>query len=331
MAATAETLTTKIVQPFPGRVWLTLVAFIALGVLLTVANLGLPIARNSLCYAKAALEISQHHFNVFAVVHDRTWSSGKPIFFGMLAAPFVPFIGASAATLLVSCVGTTFFLWMTVMTLARLNRRSGLNPAIEPLQLAVVALNPLVIYQFWSAYPDSLFAALVLLAFNITDHIAAQPHKDTRWHIAALGLTIDLAIHTKLYGAVLMPACLLYLALHGRKLINESTHRNSKLTILVGVFAALTAELVAAALGQNPLIDLADGGGVGGYKSGLTDAGSRDITGALAMLGFAVLLVFQVALPFVGTLAARRAWRLEQYVEFLLSLRSVSRLANRFV
>ena len=310
MAATAETLSTKTVQLFSGRVWLTLAAFMALGVALTVSNLGLPIARNSLCYAKAALEISQQHFHVFAVVHDRTWSSGKPIFFGMLAAPFVPFIGASAATLLVSCVGTAFFLWMTAITLARLNRRSGLDPAIEPLQLAVVALNPLVIYQFWSAYPDSLFAALVLLAFNITDHIAAHPHKDTRWQIAALGLTIDIAIHTKLYGAVLMPACLIYLALHGRKLIDDSTHRRSKLTILAGVFVALTAELVAAALGQNPLIDLADGGGVGGYKSGLTEAGSRDITGALTMLGFAVLLVFQVALPFVGTLAARRAWRL---------------------
>ena len=298
------------VAPAGHRVlWLTVIAFVAAGVLLTLSNLELPIARNALCYAKAALEISTHHFNVFAVVHDRTWSSGKPILFGMLAAPFVPLIGASAATLVVSSLGTAFFLWMTAVTLVRLNRRGGLDPALEPLQFALVALNPLVMYQFWSAYPDSLFAALVLLAFNITDHIATHPRKDTRWQIVALGLTIDVAIHAKLYGAVLMGACPLYFALHGRQLMEHSSHRGSKLAILGVVFVALSAEVVAAALGRNPLIDLADGGGVGGYKSGLTDAASRDIGGAVSMLGFAVLLVFQVSLPFLGTRAARAAWK----------------------
>ena len=299
-------------HPAPVRreLWLTLVAFVALGILLTVLNLQLPIARNSLCYAKAALEISEHHFNVFAVVHDRALSSGKPILFALLAAPFVRPLGAGTATLVVSSVGTAFFLWMTAITLARLNRSRGLDPALAPFELAFVALNPLVLYQFWSAYPDSLFAALVLLAFNITDHIAVNPQRDTRWQILALGVTLDVAIHAKLFGAVLMPACLLYLAMHGRTLIACSSHRLSKLAILCLVFAALTADLGAAALGMNPLLDFADGGGVGGYKSGLADAGSRDIGGALAMLGFTVLLVFQVALPFLGTQAARRAWRL---------------------
>jgi hypothetical protein len=76
------------------------------------------------------------------------------------------------------------------------------------------------------------------------------------------------------------------------------------------VFALLTADLGAAALRVNPLLDLADGAGFGSYKSGLVDAASRDIGGALSMLGFAVLLVFQVTLPFLGVRAARRAWPL---------------------
>ena len=314
-AAYRDVILAAIIELHPAPVrrrilWLTVVAFVALGFLLTVSNLQFPISRNALCYAKSALEVSAHHFNVFAVVHDRTWSCGKPIFFAVFAAPFVPLLGASAATLLVSSVGTAFFLWMTALTLARLNRRGGLDPSLETFELALVALNPLVIYQFWSAYPDSLFAGLVLLAFNLTDRIATNPRQDTRWHILALGLTIDVAIHTKLYGAVLMLTCPLYLALHGRQLIECSSQRRSKLAILCGVLAVLTAELVAAALGKNPLMDLADGGGVGGYKSGLMDAASRNIGGALSMLGFAVLLVFQVTLPFLGTLAARRTWRL---------------------
>ena len=296
--------------PVNRKLWLTLVAFVAVGILFTVLNLHLPIARNALCYAKAALKISEQHFNVFAVVHDRVWSSGKPIFFALLAAPFVQLFGAGVATLIASSAGTVFFLWMAAFTLARLNRRSGLDPAITPFQLALVALNPLVLYQFWSAYPDSLFAGLVLLAFNITDGIAVSPERDTRWQILALGVTIDVAIHTKLYGAVLMLACPFYLLMHGRKLIACSSHRSSKLAILCVVFAALTADLGTAALGRNPLLDFADGAGFGGYKSGLVDAASRDIRGALSMLGFAALLVFQVTLPFLATHAARRAWRL---------------------
>ena len=317
MAAAPQILTTETAQYLPGhagklrerKLWLTLAAFVALGVLLTVLNLRLPIVRNSLEYAKAALEISQHHFNLVAVVHDRAWSSGKPILFGLLAAPFVGPFGAGVATVVASSVGTAFFLWMVVLTLARLNRRSGLDPAVKPLELALVALNPLVLYQFWSAYPDSLFAGLVLLAFNLTDHIAVSPQRDTRWQILALGVTIDAAIHTKLFGAILMFGCPLYLLMHGRGLIAHSSQRGSKLAILCVVFAALTADLGTAALQMNPLLDFADGAGFGGYKSGLVDGASRDIGGALSMLGFAVLLVFQLTLPFGATPAARRAWR----------------------
>ena len=75
--------------PVERKLWLTLLAFVALGGLFSLLNLHLPIARNALCYAKAALEISEHHFNLFAVVGDREWSAGKPIFFALLAAPFV--------------------------------------------------------------------------------------------------------------------------------------------------------------------------------------------------------------------------------------------------
>ena len=241
--------------PLERRLWLTLVTFVALGVLFTALNLHLPIARNALEYAKAALEISEHHFNLVAVVRDRGLSSGKPIFFALLAAPWVPFIGASAATLFASSVGTVFFLWMAAFTLVRLNRRSGLDPASVPLELALVALNPLVMYQFWSGYPDSLFAGLVLLAFNLTDCIAVSPERDTRWQIVALGVTIAVAVHTKLFGAVLGLACPLYLLMHGRKLIASSSQLRAKLAILCVVFAALTADLGSAALGMNPLLD----------------------------------------------------------------------------
>src|SRR5229473_1539557 len=189
----------------------TLWIFLAAGTFFTLANLGLPIARNALCYAKAALGIIGHHFNLFAIAHDRAWTSGKPIFFSAFAAPFVWLFGANAGTIIASALGTAFFLWMVALALPRLNRLSGLDSSLIPLEFVLVASNPLVLYQFWSAYPDSLFAGLVMLAFILADVIATEPERDTRWHILGVGVTVYVAIHTKLYGAVLLLTCPLYL------------------------------------------------------------------------------------------------------------------------
>jgi hypothetical protein len=288
----------------------TLWIFLAAGTFFTLANLGWPIARNALCYAKAALGIIEHHFNLFAIAHDRVWTSGKPIFFSAFAAPFVWLFDANAGTILASAIGTAFFLWMVAIALPRLNRLSGLDPSLMPLEFVLIASNPLVFYQFWSAYPDSLFAGLVMLAFILTDVIATEPERDTRWHILGLGVTIYLAIHTKLYGAVLLVTCPLYVLMHGRQLVLRSSHRASKIGILVAVFATLAMVLVAAKLGINPLLDFAEGGGFGGYVSGVVDSKISYIISSLSILGFAILLIFQAALLFLATRAAWRTWAL---------------------
>src|SRR5260370_38078413 len=184
---------------------LTFWIFLAAGTLLTLANLGWPIARNALCYAKAALGITEHHFNLFAIAHDRAWTSGKPIFFSVFAAPFVWLFDVNAGAINAPAIGTAFFLWMVALALPRLNRLSGLDPSLMPLEFVLVAFNPLVLYQFWSAYPDSLFASLVMLAFILTDVIATEPERDTRWYIFGLGLTIYLAIHTNFFFKVSPP------------------------------------------------------------------------------------------------------------------------------
>ena len=290
------------------RLWVTFWIFLAIGTFFTLANLRWPIARNALCYAKAALGIIEHHFNLFAVAHDRVWTSGKPIFFSALAAPFVWLLGANAGTIVASAVGTAFFLWTVTLALPRLNRLSGLDPNLMPLEFVLVTFNPLVLYQFWSGYPDSLFAGLVMLAFVLTDIIATEPERDTRWHIFSLGVTMYVAIHTKLYGAVLLVTCPLYLLMHARPLVSRSTHRTSKIGILVAVFTVLALVLVGAKFNINPLLDFAEGGGFSVYVGGIVDAKTRDIFDSLSMLGFGVLLIFQAALLLLATRGAWRAW-----------------------
>src|SRR6266702_3154397 len=212
------------------RLWVSFWISLAAGTFFTLTNLGWPIARNALCYAKAALGIIEHHFNLFAIAHNRAWTSGKPIFFSAFAAPFVWLLDANAGTVIASAIGTAFFLWMVALAFPRLNRLSSLDPTLMPLEFVLVVSNPLVLYQFWSAYPDSLFA----------------------------GMTIYLAIHTKLYGAVLVLTCPLYLLMRCRQLVIRSSRRASRIGILAAIFAALAIVLIAAKLGINPLLDFAE-------------------------------------------------------------------------
>jgi hypothetical protein len=278
--------------------------FIAAGILCTLVNSGWPIARNAIFYAKAALGVIHYHFDLFALGHDRTWTSGKPILFSILAAPLVWLFGADTGIIIASAAATAFFLWMVTLALPRLNRRCGLSPHLMPLAFILVAFNPLVLYQFWSGYTDSLFAGLVVLAFILTDIVANEPERDSRWHILGLGATIYLAIHTKLYGAVLGFICPVYLLMHARQLVTRSSHRGSKLVILAAVFAALAMVLITAKLGINPLLDLNNGAGYDDFVGGLVDSRSRTVIGSLLIVAFTALLNFNAALLFLATRAA---------------------------
>lgn len=289
------------------KLWLTVGSFIAIGAVLTLLNLKWPITRNAICYAKAALGIVQNHFNVSAIAHNTSWTSGKPILFSIVAAPFVWATDANTGTIIASFIGTAFFLAMAALALERLNRHAGIDSKLAPLEFIFVACNPLVLYQFWSAYPDSLFAGLVILAFVLTDIVATEAERDTRWHIAGLGATIFLAIHTKLYGAVLGLTCPLHLLMHRRELFLRSRFLTAKILTLVAVFAGLALILVATKLNMYTLLEFDDGAGFSDYLAGILRLEGNDIVLSLYMLGFALLLNFNAALLFVPTRAARSA------------------------
>ena len=270
---------------------LTLVAILAAGIAVAISNLTLPIARNAFCYAKAALAILNHHFNLIAVMRDATLTSGKPIIFSSLAAPAVWMFGANTGTVIAAVVGTIFFLWMTILALQRLNSRAHLAQKLLPLELLLVFLNPLVIYQFWSGYPDSLFAGLVLAAFVISDSIASEAKSASTVKALLLGLTIFVAIHTKLYGSILLAACPAYILAVRRKLS----------PLLMIVISVLIVDLLTAQLGINPLLQLSEGAGYGGF-------GNSDILGSVVMFGFFAVMMLHFSLAFLWSKSAWRAW-----------------------
>ena len=285
-------------QPKPSLVlWI----FIALGTSLTALNLQWPLARNALNYAKAAVVILQRHYDLFAVIRDQTSTGGKPILFSVLAAPFVWLTNATTGTLIASTLGGAFFLFATSLALPRLNVRAGLCSRLAPFEFTLVAFNPLVLYQFWSGYPDALFAGFVILAFVLIDLISNEPERDTRWHIVGLGATICAAILTKLYGIVLALLCPLYLLLHARQFLGRTTYRNEKLMLFAAALLAVAAMLISAKWNQNPLLQLDVGAGSNGYRADVIT-----FKDALLMFAFCIVLTFNVILI---SLLWPHAWR----------------------
>lgn len=291
-------------RKFHATFW-TLFAF---GTLFTILNLKWPIARNALCYAKASLGLIQNHFNLLSVARNREWTAGKPIFFTVVAAPFVRLFGANPGMIVASFLGTAFFLGMSALALPRLNKLSGVEPRLVPLELVLVMLNPLSIYQFWSAYPDSLFAALILLSFFLIDIIAREPGRDTRWHIVGLGLTILIAIHTKLYGAALLAMCSVYLLVHVRHFFLGARYLRTKLALMATFAALILGILLAAKSGSYPLLDLSEGAGFDSYLNGLAHSRTAFGISSIKMLVFAIVLAFHCLLPFLFTKTARSRW-----------------------
>jgi hypothetical protein len=286
----------------------TLWAFAALGMGITLLNLKWPVCRNGLDYAKAALDILAHRYDLYAVVRDEAWTGGKPILFSLVAAPIAWAWNANTGVVLASALSTIFFLWTVTLALPRLNALGRVDDTLAPLELIWVALNPLLIYQFWSAYPDSLFAGLVILAFVLTDTIAREPKRDTRWHIVALGVIFFAAIHTKLYGGVLGIACPAYLLIQGKRLLTDSVFLRSKLILATVVFALLAALVVAAKKGSYPLLALTPNAGFNDYLFGLGGSGLTAIVAAARMIAVAALLAFQAALLFLLSGRARKAF-----------------------
>ena len=289
------------------RLWLLFAIIVAVGAIFTGLNIDLPIVRNSFSYAKGASALVENGFDVLAVAQDTVLTAGRPILFSLIAAPFVALVGPNAGTIIASAIGTVFFLCMAALCLQRLLRHTYDGDRVATVAFALTALNPLVIYQFWSAHPDSLFAGFILAALLLTDIIATEPARDTRWHIVGLAAVVFLAIHTKFYGIVLGLACPVYFLMNWRWL-GASTHLRSKITVGAVAALLLLAMLVLAQLRVYPFLNLDSGMGVKDYAKGLQAPVVSRVLGVVEQYALATALAFHVALVFLFRSNAWRVW-----------------------
>ena len=286
---------------------LTIGCFLVIGALLSLINFRWPVTRNALDYMKATVEIIGRHFDLISVAHDHVSMGGKPLLFPLMATPFVWLLGANSAVIVASTVGTGLFLVTAELALGRLSKMSHgkLSDSIS-LGLTLTALNPLVLYQFWSGYPDSLFAGLILLAFLLSDMLAEDEVQSSVKYIVLLGLIIVIAVHTKVYGAVLMLTCPLYIFMRSNGRTIRLPWRTTSIVYFLVVWSLILTVLIIAKLGYDPLLTLDANSGFSGYVAIFRITVVEQMVDSLQMLCFSIFLAFHLALVF---LFKREAWR----------------------
>lgn len=171
-----------------------LAILIALGLTATVANRGLPIVRNSLVYARTASHIADHGWRLWEVCPRPDLAYNKACGFPFVSSVFVDSLGPSTGLRVVSFAATIAFLLASWATACRFGGAFKVERGWIPAQLAIVGLNPLVLYQFWSAYPDTLFSTACLLSILALDRLLqddqAHPLGWTLAYLSAVFATI---------------------------------------------------------------------------------------------------------------------------------------------
>jgi hypothetical protein len=183
-------------------IWL-LVIYVLLGVVHTLIHLDYPIVRNSLIYAGIVEAISEHGLlsgSLSEQAHE------KSLGFSILAWPLVQILGLSTGLKALSVLTTS--LW-GIACLSLFRRLANGSEKLICLGLVLTLFNPLAIYQFSSAYPDTLLAALIVFAVTSMDRALS---KDARARDGIIwALTLIGAIWIKHHGYILIAFAVIFL------------------------------------------------------------------------------------------------------------------------
>jgi hypothetical protein len=177
-------------------------AFLASGLVSLLVHAELPIVRNSLVYAKIAYAMSDLGTAFDGSLH----AYNKAVGFSYLSYPLVQAFGANAGLKVATFVWTSAWVVSLVLFFLRLRRSFAIGPDVADggvlLALVVCLLNPVVFYQFVSAYPDTLNALMILWAMFLLDRGTSDDRR--RFDAPLFALVCLVAIWIKHHGFVLL-------------------------------------------------------------------------------------------------------------------------------
>jgi hypothetical protein len=189
-----------------------LAVFTLVGAVFTWLYQDYPVVRNSLFYAETVLAIDEH-----GLLSQEAQQAAykKPMGFAVVAWPLTRWLGINSGLKTASAIATALFGISCWLLLRRLLGRNppGYSPVVG-VALLIALFNPLVLYQFVSAYPDSLFAALFLGALISLDRTFSSSAR--WWDGAVLATLIFFAAWIKHHGFVLLLIAPLFMTFRWR-------------------------------------------------------------------------------------------------------------------
>jgi hypothetical protein len=185
-----------------------------IGCLFTYLNMDLPVLRNSWDYTQLVQILLQAKYNLSEIVHSPSLNFGRPLGFPLFSMPFVWLAGPHDGMLLSSMVGSCLFFLVSLL-IFNIYAPKKVNHFIF---YVLFFLNPLIIYQFWSAHADSLFAAFYLFSLYAFHHLL-KDKKSLKYAFMFVSSTL-FTLMIKYYGLILLPSFLI-MFIHSEKI-----HRN---------------------------------------------------------------------------------------------------------
>lgn len=225
--------------------------FLCSGLLLLLNYYEYPIIRNSLIYAAIIQGISDSNLWQAA-----DYAQNKPLGFAILSWPLSQALGVNLGLKIASWIGTALFTMVAILFLRHLNLSSQHKEIPQgDINLAIILclFNPLLLYQFISAYPDTLFATLFLASLLCFDRALVE-RRHFLFVIFAFTLSL-IAFWIKHHGYIIPILFLLMAYMRREFLIEQWQNRNRQIKFTIIGFLILLAVINDIYQGDIPLFN----------------------------------------------------------------------------
>lgn len=248
--------------PAARRQWVTF-GMIAIGLAAAALNWDLPILRNALLYAQIHSNLDQAGMRLWQVCSEPDLVFDKACGFPALAAPFIALLGVEGGLKVASALGAALLVLACGAFLSHFSHRVGVSERWFGIQMAVACLNPLVMYQFWSAYPDGMFFAAAIFSIVLLDRLLTTQLSDEVSLAGAYAGVFLFALFVKPWGLSLFPVHAVYVWAHRAELRRWWRTRRSAVASGAAAIAIPLAFVILAKFNLNPYMNL--GGNRGQY------------------------------------------------------------------
>jgi len=185
-------------------VWIVVALIVLVGFSHFFSHRDIPIIRNSAVYA-SIIDRMQENSHTFNASFD---AYNKPLGFAYLSLPWVKLWGRNTGLQFSGFLCAALWVVSLVPFYRRFCKVFKAEERNLPYYILLACFNPLVLYQFMSAYPDLLFGLSFLWGMYFLDRFLSE---DVKWYDGILlGMSCLFSVWVKHNGFIFLPLIVLF-------------------------------------------------------------------------------------------------------------------------